>query len=83
MADAKHTPAQHAAAHMAECRHQRHSTAVQSRKVWRGLVGVGFGWHPDANAARQQMRESIRAARLYRRGQKHYAAIAKTTGSAA
>jgi hypothetical protein len=72
----------HAAAHMAELRHTRHDAAIQWRKQWRALVGLGFGWHQDAKAARQQMRDCIAAARFYRKCQKHYAAIAKATGAA-
>lgn len=74
--NAQHTPALHAAAHMAECRHQRHAFAVQYRKLWHSLHGAGIGCHPDGHAARLQMRHYIAAARHYRKGQRHYAAIA-------
>lgn len=79
MSAAKHTPVSLAVASMAESRHQKHDAAVQWRKLWHGLAGVGFGWHQDAKHARQQMRACIAAARFYRKARDHHAAIAKAT----
>lgn len=75
----QYLPVTKSVAHMVERRHQKHAAAVQWRKLWRALESFGLGWHPDTKAARLRMRECIAAARSYRKGQKHYAAIARIT----
>ena len=80
---AQHAQAVFAAAHMAERRHQQHAAAINWRKLWQALNRAGFGWHQDAKGARERMRDCILTARHYRKGQRHYAAIAKVKGGAA